>query len=297
MLEFFSKIMNLRNDVLGINGRNIELIYELNPRRNFPRVDDKLVTKELLAKIEAPTPATLAIFHGHADLEKLEDHVAGLHGFALKPAQGSGGRGIMIVKRDAQGKLIRPGEPGQPAVGMEDLRNHIAEILSGVYSLEKPTDRAFIEELLEPEDMLGGVSIGGLPDIRIAVHNGRPIMAMTRIPTRQSRGRANLHQGALGLGIDMETGQTTYAVLGNRNVTVHPDTNRPLSTLQIPQWDTILNISLQAAGCAGLGYVGVDIAVDKQRGPLVLELNARPGLNIQLANRRGLRQSLRDRET
>lgn len=38
----------------------------------------------------------------------------------------------------------------------------------------------------------------------------------------------------------------------------------------------------------GLGYIGVDIVLDRDLGPLVLELNARPGLSIQLANKIGL---------
>ena len=41
-----------------------------------------------------------------------------------------------------------------------------------------------------------------------------------------------------------------------------------------------------------LGYLGVDLVVDAELGPMVLELNARPGLTIQLANRRGLRASM-----
>ncbi|HSN51358.1 MAG TPA: sugar-transfer associated ATP-grasp domain-containing protein, partial [Woeseiaceae bacterium] len=38
----------------------------------------------------------------------------------------------------------------------------------------------------------------------------------------------------------------------------------------------------------GLGYLGVDMVIDADRGPLMLEMNARPGLNIQIANRTGL---------
>ena len=37
-----------------------------------------------------------------------------------------------------------------------------------------------------------------------------------------------------------------------------------------------------------LGYVGVDIVLDANYGPMVLEANARPGLNIQIANNQGL---------
>jgi glutathione synthase/RimK-type ligase-like ATP-grasp enzyme len=49
---------------------------------------------------------------------------------------------------------------------------------------------------------------------------------------------------------------------------------------------------VEAADAFGLGFVGVDVVHDEHRGPLVLELNARPGLAIQLANRRGLRPVL-----
>jgi D-alanine-D-alanine ligase-like ATP-grasp enzyme len=38
----------------------------------------------------------------------------------------------------------------------------------------------------------------------------------------------------------------------------------------------------------GLGYIGADIVLDRLRGPVLLELNARPGLAIQVANQCGL---------
>jgi glutathione synthase/RimK-type ligase-like ATP-grasp enzyme len=42
----------------------------------------------------------------------------------------------------------------------------------------------------------------------------------------------------------------------------------------------------------GLGYLGVDMVIDQERGPLLLELNARPGLQIQVANQKGLLKHL-----
>ncbi|MDX5335526.1 MAG: alpha-L-glutamate ligase-like protein, partial [Marinobacter sp.] len=46
----------------------------------------------------------------------------------------------------------------------------------------------------------------------------------------------------------------------------------------------------------GLGYMGVDLVVDAYKGPLLLELNARPGLAIQMANGEGLLPRLRNIE-
>lgn len=44
----------------------------------------------------------------------------------------------------------------------------------------------------------------------------------------------------------------------------------------------------------GGGYFGIDIVVDASLGPSILELNARPGLSIQLATGRGLRRILEE---
>jgi len=58
--------------------------------------------------------------------------------------------------------------------------------------------------------------------------------------------------------------------------------------VQLPNWDGFMKL---AAGCyelCGLGYIGVDMVLDQEKGPLILELNARPGLNIQIANDCGL---------
>jgi len=43
----------------------------------------------------------------------------------------------------------------------------------------------------------------GLPDIRVIVYNRIPIVAMLRIPSKYSDGKANLHLGAYAAGIDL----------------------------------------------------------------------------------------------
>ena len=135
-----------------------------------------------------------------------------------------------------------------------------------------------------------------MPDIRIIVFKGIPVTAMARLPTSKSGGKANLHKGAIGVGIDMATGCTTHGVIGNTSTTTHPDTNRTIGGIQIPQWSEILQIAVKCADTVGLGYLGVDIVIDKQLGPLMLELNARPGLNVQLANQQGLLKHLKQIE-
>ena len=286
--KIFRNIARFRNSVLGVNARNLDFIYRLNPRRNFPNVDDKLKAKSLLKAHSIPVPRTLAVFESRRDLLRLEELIPPEKGFALKPARGAGGKGILIVRRGKEGELRTAGSKGEIPLSLEELREHIELILSGVFSLEAPGDRAFFEELLEAEPTLSSLAYKGLPDLRVIVCKREPAMAMLRVPVRASRGKANLHQGGLGIGVDLATGRTTGGVLGGRLLERHPDTDRPLRGIRLPEWDRLLELSTKAASSTGLEFVGVDLTVDVRRGPLVIEVNARPGLSIQLANACGL---------
>jgi hypothetical protein len=90
----------------------------------------------------------------------------------------------------------------------------------------------------------------------------------------------------------MGTGQSICAVQHNRIVTQHPDTHISFDKLTIPYWQPLLELASGCAGMAGLDYLGVDIVLDRLRGPMLLELNARPGLAIQVANQAGLKHRL-----
>ena len=51
---------------------------------------------------------------------------------------------------------------------------------------------------------------------------------------------------------------------------------------------------MRATDATELGYVGADVVIDQRRGPVILELNARPGLGVQLANHCGLAARLEE---
>jgi alpha-L-glutamate ligase-like protein len=137
------------------------------------------------------------------------------------------------------------------------------------------------------------VSFKGVPDVRIIVFQGYPVMAMIRLPTRLSDGKANLHQGAIGVGIDLPTGTTKRGVWGSELIRDHPDTENTIVGLQIPRWNELLLMAARCYELSELGYIGVDFVLDRDHGPMILELNARPGLSIQMANGNGLQPRLR----
>jgi alpha-L-glutamate ligase-like protein len=151
-----------------------------------------------------------------------------------------------------------------------------------------------VEYRVRFDPIFNDVSYQGVPDLRIIVYRGFPLMCMVRLPTRQSDGKANLHQGAVGAGINIATGITLPAVgIGNIIVDEHPDTGATISGRTIPHWERILDMAARCYELTGLGYLGADIVLDAERGPLLLELNARPGLNVQIANQDGLRRRIR----
>ena len=270
--------------LLGMNRRNSQYILTHNARKYYPLVDDKLQTKELLDSHGIPTPELYFPIHGNFELRLLRE-IKFLREFVVKPARGAEGRGILVIV-DRQGKHWR--KASGELISSEDLEYHVANILSGLYSLGGVDDKAFIEYRIRSHTVFKDVAYRGVPDIRVILYRGIPMMSMLRLPTQESDGRANLHQGAVGAGIDMNTGTTHGGVHHNALVEIHPDTQAPISGLKIPFWDTILEISARIYDAFPLGYIGVDFVIDHLLGPLILELNARPGLNIQLANRQGI---------
>lgn len=278
-----------RAGVLGINARNAGYVLRYNPRRLYPLVDDKLKTKRLAEEAGIAVPRLYGVIRAVHDVRRLPEIVAGHRDFVIKPAAGSGGSGILVVT-GRLGELFRTASGD--LLTLDDLEFHLSNILSGVYSLGGQSDQAMIEYRVRFDPVFEPISYQGVPDLRIIVFLGVPVMAMVRLPTRGSQGKANLHQGAIGAGIDLATGRTGTAVWHNEVVTEHPDTGVSVTGVEIPGWGELLRLAASGWELTGLGYLGVDIVLDHDLGPLMLELNARPGLNIQIANRAGLRHRL-----
>jgi alpha-L-glutamate ligase-like protein len=271
--------------VVGINMRNARYLLPNNPRRLYDLVDNKLRTKAL-AEAEGMTVAeTYGVARTPHDVKiierMLEDHDA----FVIKPTHGSGGKGIMVIDKRNGKNFVKP---SGAEVTPSDLKNHVSNILAGLFSLGGKRDFALIEYRVQPAKLLTDMSFQGAPDIRVVMLHGYPVMAMLRASTKESDGRSNLHQGAVGVGIDIATGMTVRAVHHGKMITHHPDLGIGLIGVQIPQWDTILRMAVTCQEMTGLGYLGVDIMIDEMLGPLMIEVNARPGLAIQMANGIGL---------
>ena len=289
MFSLVNPIHLRKNNILGINQRNSDYIMRYNKRSLYPLVDDKLQTKQLAINAGVSVPKLYAIIKYHHQRKDIESLLNEYGDLIIKPAHGSGGNGILVLL-DKVGKLYKT--PSGDLMSINAIKHYVSNILSGMYSLGGVPDQAFFEYRIQFDPIFDDISFKGVPDIRIIVFRGIPISAMLRLPTRESNGKANLHQGAIGVGINLANGCTTHGVIGNSATTDHPDTGHPINEIEIPRWEEILQIAVKCADTVGLGYLGVDIVLDRTLGPLMLELNARPGLNVQLANQRGLLANL-----
>ncbi|MFH1713546.1 MAG: sugar-transfer associated ATP-grasp domain-containing protein [Candidatus Jacksonbacteria bacterium] len=282
--SIFSVFKNSKN-ILGLNARNLEFIRPHNLKGAKRIADNKLLAKRVLRKAGLSVPKTYKIitsmrvlkFFDPADLPK---------SFVLKPNRGFGGEGIMLTyNRRKNGAWL---DSSLKEIYWSDIKAHIQDILDGRFSLANAPDIAFFEERLVRDAMFKHLAYRGVPDIRVIVYNQVPIMAMMRLPTRESRGKANLHLGGIGVGIDIASGVTTHAVCRDQVLT----NARQFSNIKIPEWNNVLSLAIHAQQITGLGYLGIDIVLAKNKGPIVLELNARPGLGIQIANLTGLKERL-----
>jgi alpha-L-glutamate ligase-like protein len=291
MLKRLTRLRKNRRKVLGLNERYLEYIRPHNLKSAIRIADDKVLTKEILQANNIPVPTQIAVIKSLDELDTI-DFENFPKSFVIKPVHGLKGGGVDIFyNRDKEGKWIR--NDGSRA-SMEDIRGQCNDIIDGKYSLHNESDTVLIEERIKPHKVFRYHTYKGTPDVRVIIFNSIPVMAMLRLPTQKSFGKANLDLGAIGAGIDMAVGKTTSAVYGKSGyIEKTPHTRLPISGLKIPFWERILRYSIEASQATELGFAAIDFLIDNEKGPVIVELNARPGLSIQLANQTGLRQRVK----
>ena len=278
-----------RNGVIGLNERNSDFVMACNSREFYPRADNKLICRRLAQEAGIAVPELYFVVARNGDLKNLEERLRDLDAFVMKPACGSGGQGILVLDEvSEQGFHRTTGE----WLDSEFIRLHASDTLGGLYSLGGQSDHVIIEQMVRSDPVFKHITWKGVPDIRVVVFHGVPAMAMLRLPTRKSGGRANLHQGAIGAGVKLDSGETFGGVWCDAPLSRHPDTDQSVEGLTIPCWEQILELASRCYEFSSLGFLGVDFVLDADHGPLMLEINARPGLAVQIANQLGLARRL-----
>lgn len=281
--------MNPIEEILGINMRNA-LIAKYNPRSAIERARDKVAAKVALESAGIACTGTIAVIDDHQKLMAFKPTRDMPDAWAIKPARGSQGDGILLaVRREGDTWFKGSGSP----LTEDDVMHHIQKVVDGGFSGDSASeDAALIEPLIIADPALADLVPEGLPDLRVICLHDEPLMAMIRLPTIESDGKANLHQRAIGAGVSLETGRITRALVKGEVITHHPDTGIELIGFEVPGWDRVLELASKCGPAIGLGYSGSDIVLDKNDGPLIIEVNAHPGIEIQNINQLGLKAQM-----
>ena len=268
----------MKMHALGINARNLLGIAPRNDRTAIRLARDKVRTKAILSEAGVPVPRTRAVLSTMWDLDGLAHHL--LEPVAMKPVAGAAGGGVVLLEPNGAGWRT----PGGRTLDLTEVEAHAAHILHGGFGMGDD-DRVLIEDLLVPHPEVAALHGGGIADVRLIFVDGVFALAMLRMPTAVSDGKANLHQGAVAAAI-LEDGRLGPVFDGREHRDDHPDGPKVRGEV-LPFWSEVQDIGRAADAAMPLGWSGVDVVVTAH-GPVVLEVNARPGLAIQNVTRQSL---------
>ena len=243
-------------DVIGLNKRNRDFIMRYNTPRDIAFAKSKLDTKKWLHEIRMPTPNTLAVIHTTRDARTFLDSASRPSGFVIKPNRGAMGNGVQVVST--------PFGPDQPVTRLRaQLYWQFCRILAGEFSGSHAVECALVEERVGSEAFALPICGFASADLRILCCNGRIVLAMLRLPTQESAGRSNLHQGGVGVGIDLESGAMLHAIHKHKVIKNHPDTGVRLTGNRVPNWlNQVLPLSTEMATKCPIKYCGLDLMID-----------------------------------
>ena len=272
--------------ILGMNARNLLYISRYNSAASKKFADDKIFTKQFLESRGVGVAKLYQIVKNQRQLT--HEFFEGLpDSFVIKPNRGFAGGGILvIVGKKGKHWLTISGKK----LDEEQMYLQCIDILEGKYSISGTHDDLLVEEKLDPHPDFRLLTQTGLSDIRVIVFNMVPIMAMLRVPTIESEGKANMELGAIAMGIDLGSGVTTGAAKKSKFIRKMPN-GEPAQGFKIPHWDEILYSCSKIQQVTKIGFLGVDLVVTRA-GVAVLEVNARPGLKIQVANQAPMKKRL-----
>ncbi|HAN69287.1 MAG TPA: alpha-L-glutamate ligase-like protein, partial [Halieaceae bacterium] len=83
--------------ILGMNRRNLTFIGANNPRRNYQLVDNKLLTKKAALERNVVVPELYGVIEHQFQINRMLEMLEGREAFVIKPVQGSGGKGILVI--------------------------------------------------------------------------------------------------------------------------------------------------------------------------------------------------------
>ena len=225
---------------MGMNRRNFKFISKYNDRRLYPLVDDKVQTKTLAQRHGITTPHLIGVIEHQYEVKDLLKIIGANKDFVIKPAHGSGGKGVLVIKSFSEDCFVKAsGE----TLTFHDVYKHISNILSGLYSLGGQYDVAVIEELVHFSNIFKGLT----EEIFVVAYINKNSLF---------ENYETLAQGDL-TSVKLNKIDMTRSIIYNKAVSVITAHNHPFGSAQPSRADYDSFVSL-CTFFASLGVVYVD---------------------------------------
>lgn len=285
-----------------MNQRNNIYVKEFNPDRGIRLANNKEQTKKFLSQRSIPVPKTFIHIKTRQEWFHFDAWELPVKSFVVKPNKGSKWQGIFVVndyrkreniqtKKTTLGKINLYEKQiedfgyefsiGGKRINEIDFKKKAGGIFQGLFSSLGKPDTMLVEDKLIPWAEFELFCQYGLADLRIIMFNLVPVIAMLRVPTKESGGKANLAQGGIGLGVDVVTGKiNTLYWQGKSYTSAFPEEWSQFKNKKIPYRQEILEYSANAQYFVNSWYLGMDWVVTS-KWPKLLEINARAWLEIQ----------------
>ena len=313
--------------ILWLNARNLIFIRKFNPKKNMRLISNKYKTKLFLEKRGIPVPLTYTHITNRKELFEFDFNSLQQSSFVTKPNKWSKGRGISIIKqiihdnthnqktwlpstwlakrsdrrKQRYEQIIFRWMPvfsytykiGKKTLSDRLFKQWLLWILDGQHTTGDQEDTILVEEKIEPGLWFEQFCEYGLADIRVICFNMIPIAAMLRIPTKKSKGKANLAQWGIVLWIDMSTGKvTSLSLRWKLYKKSFPQIYSHFFGQMIPWRKDILLFSATVQYFLNIWFLWLDWVITPD-GPKLLEANARSWLEIQNITELPLRSIMR----
>lgn len=196
----------------------------------------------------------------------------------LKPHDTFGGYGIQIYHNIHYKSEIL----FESSNGTTINQNELSEKMDIILNTNKAIRGFVLEAVVEQHSVLKEIyphSVNTLRIISYLTKEGIPKIIGTRIRMgRKGKLVDNISQGGIHAAVDMESGKIEHGLsIESRvevSITNHPDTGVEFEGIEIPYWQSILDLCRNAAKATPFQrFVGWDIAVGRS-GPVLIEGNS-----------------------
>ncbi len=250
LFEMYNLTKEERKTIIT-RGINNEILKKYNDQSKAYIFEDKALFNKLYDKY-----LNREWIYLKDNLEEFKEYLKNKKEIIVKPLSLSCGKGVEKIK-------VSEYEP-------EELYNHLIK-----------TERFLVEDVAKQNKEISKIYPESVNTVRIVTLNKKVVAAFIRFGNLGNVVDNFNHDGMVTT-INIETGIVEYPALDKKKniYEIHPYTNEKIIGLQIPMWDKVKELCIEACSVTPeIGYIGWDVCVGEKE-PCLIEGNDFPGHDL-----------------